>query len=82
MRERSIPVACVLPHEVVHSLWSMSELQFEISMVGPRGSAGLRSYWAWALEQEWGRRHPATQGKTLDDLTTMIPLFIHIDGAE
>eukprot|EP00969_Alexandrium_andersonii_P110122 4858678-Alexandrium_andersonii.AAC.1 len=82
MVPQPVSVPCLLPHEVIHCIWKASAQQFRISMLGPRGHTGLQQYWAWATAQEWGRLHPGLQGKSTDELASVIPLFLHIDGAE
>ena len=73
---------CLLPHEIIHGLHAAGSQQFQISMMGPEGPAGLLAYWKWAKTLEWGQEHPALQGKTDEQLSRLIPLMLHVDGAE
>jgi hypothetical protein len=79
-RECDLP--CLLPHEIIHGLFSAGRQQFQISMLGPEGQDGLLKYWRWARTQDWGRKHPALQGQTDEQLSMLIPLMLHVDGAE
>ena len=73
---------CLLPHEVIHALWQSGWQQFQISLLGPGGPSSLVEYWRWSRQQEWGVRHPALVGKSESQLSRMLPLMLHVDGAE
>ena len=68
--------------QLMKSLHSAGPLQFQVSMLGRGGSAAAQRFWEQALLQAWGREHPALAGKHGDALGHVIPLQIHMDGAE
>ena len=68
--------------QIMFALHNAGDLQFQVSALGRGGSKSAQLFWALALTQEWGKAHPALQGVSLDALQYIIPLAIHLDGAE
>jgi len=61
------------------SLWRAGFLQFRVSLLGKHGNPALHSFWTEMKKHPFGRDHPGLRDK---NVTMVIPLLIHIDGAE
>ena len=76
-----VPVLSI--HEVFSAVWHAGVVQRQVSLYGPNGESSLRVFWKNAMERlEWARKHPATQGKTLDELSMLFPFVLFADGVE
>ena len=76
----SIPVLSV--HEMARSLWIAGPIQRAVSLFGPKGPSDVRNYWEHALECPWGKAHPITVGRDLEQLGKCLGIVFHVDGVE
>ena len=77
-----VDISTVPLWSLFRSLFKAGTLQFNVSALGPGGEKSARTFWERALEQEWGAKHPVLEGRRGDALGKIIPLQIHVDGAE
>jgi len=76
------PIPAVPIWQMCHALFGGGPLQFKISLVGQDGEPGLLAFWQNALRLPWGQRHPAVAGQSSHHLSRLLPLCLHLDGAE
>jgi hypothetical protein len=78
------PIPAVPIWQMCHALFRAGPLQFRVSLLGRHGEPSVLSFWQNALRLPWGQRHPAVAPHSSDSgyLKTLIPLYIHLDGAE
>jgi hypothetical protein len=65
-------VPVILLHDLWHHIYQGNAARFVAHML-PCGEDGLQEFWRRAQEHTWGRSHPALQGKTPEELRTIIP---------
>lgn len=77
LQDTQVPV--ILLHELWHQLYQSNPARFAAHML-PCGEDGLREFWRRAQEHTWGRSHPALQGKSEEELGTIIPASLLCGG--
>jgi hypothetical protein len=76
-----VPVLSV--HEMFAAIWEAGNIQRTLSLFGPGGPSGLKSFWENARRNlDWVRFHPALHNKTLEEMAAIFPLLFFIDGVE
>ena len=59
---RDVDIGILPMHEVLHAIANAGPLQFEMSLVGPEGEAGIARLWEYARQFQWGQDRRARNG--------------------
>eukprot|EP00969_Alexandrium_andersonii_P359435 15453209-Alexandrium_andersonii.AAC.1 len=68
-------------HKMAHALWRAGADQWQVSMLGEGGAAGVAEYWAHALNEDWTNDFPELRAAG-HPASEFLPVYVHIDGAE
>lgn len=64
------------------SLFKAGPEQFRVSVLGDGGNNLAKEFWTRARTQPWGANHPALAGRSDEELSKIIPVQLHVDGAD
>ena len=71
----------LIPYEICHALYEQGPEQFQISVLGDEGDAGLRDFWKHAMKERHFSEH-AVVARNQYRVDKLVPLTYHMDGAE
>ena len=60
---RDVDIGILPMHEVLHAIANAGPLQFEVSLVGLEGEAGIARLWEYARQFQWGQDSRARKGE-------------------
>ena len=76
-------VAVLSIHEVFSAVFHAGSDQQNLSLWGGNGDSKLREFWKNAMAHvAWAKNHPATQGRSVEELAKIFPIVIFVDGVE
>jgi hypothetical protein len=76
-----VDMPCLVPYEIFHSWYNAGLEQFQDSMLGSSGQAGVTSFWKHAMQEDWAKRHPVVT-VFKENVDQLLPLTWHLDGGE